>query len=262
MPARPSVAKASHTAPRDRLATNGGDKCGLNQRGFTLTELLIGSTLGLLVLAGALRLYQGNALATAASLRLTRLNYEARELLGHMAAEARRHGYWATTPGLDAPADNPFMQSARDLRIGHHPNEAAASCLLYSYDLNTDREVGIGSLTAAGPHTNRANMELFGFRLSRGRLQQRQGGRQHGCDAGRWQSLTGADTRVTRLRFRLISDCLNLQRPGQPCRRGEPAQLVRSLELRLAAEARSDPDVQVALDTRVRLPNDRLVRQW
>ncbi|WP_201343940.1 prepilin-type N-terminal cleavage/methylation domain-containing protein [Thiohalobacter sp. COW1] len=262
MPARSSVAKASHTAPWNRLATNGGKKCGLHQRGFTLTELLIGSTLGLIVLAGALRLYQGNALATAASLRLTRLNYEARELLGHMAVDARRSGYWAGTPGLDAPADNPFMQAPHTLRTGRHPGEPSASCLLYSYDLNADREVGIGSLTAVGPHTNRANMELFGFRLSRGRLQQRQGGRHHGCDAGRWQNLTGSDTRVTRLEFRLHRDCLNLQRLGQACRRGEPAQLLRRLDIRLRAESRSDPDVSVTLQTRVRLANDRLLRQW
>ncbi|MAT65866.1 MAG: hypothetical protein CMN57_09500 [Gammaproteobacteria bacterium] len=243
-------------------ATNGGEKCGLSQRGFTLTELLIGSTLGLLVLAGALRLYQGNALATAASLRFTRLNYEARELLGHMAAEARRSGYWAATPGLDAPADNPFMRAAHTLRTGRYPGEPPASCLLYSYDLNADRRVGIGSLATAAPDTSRANMELFGFRLSRGRLQQRQGGRHYGCDAGRWQSLTGSDTRITRLEFRLQRDCLNLQRLGQACRRGEPAQLLRSLDIRLTAESRSDPDVSVALQTRLRLANDRLLRQW
>lgn len=234
----------------------------LAQRGFTLTELLIGSTLGLIVLAGALRLYQGNAMATAANLRLTRLNYEARELLGHIATEARRSGYWAATPGVQAPADNPFMRPARDLRISQHASEPPDSCLLYSYDLNADRRVGIGSLATAGPDTSRANMELFGFRLSRSRLQQRLGGRHYGCDNGRWQSLTGSDTRVTRLRFRMHRDCLNLQRLGNACRRGEPAQLVRSLEVQLAAEARSDPDVSVTLSTRVRLPNDRLVRQW
>lgn len=234
----------------------------LKQHGFTLTELLIGSTLGLIVLAGALRLYQGNALATAANLRLARLNYEVRELVAHMATEARRSGYWAATPGVHAPMDNPFMRAAHTLRPARHPSEPPDSCLLYSYDLNGDRRVGIGSLTTAGPDTSRTNLELFGFRLSRARLQQRLGGRHYGCGSGRWQSLTGSNTRVTRLAFRLQRDCLNLQRLGQPCRRGEPAQLVRSLEIRLAAESRSDPDPKVALTSRVRLPNDRLVRQW
>jgi hypothetical protein len=36
MPARSSVAKASHAAPLNRLATNGGEKCGLSIRRFQL----------------------------------------------------------------------------------------------------------------------------------------------------------------------------------------------------------------------------------
>jgi hypothetical protein len=35
-PARPSVAKASHSAPLNRLATNPGEKCGLRKRPLPL----------------------------------------------------------------------------------------------------------------------------------------------------------------------------------------------------------------------------------
>lgn len=234
----------------------------LRQRGFTLTELLIGSTLGLIVLAGALQLYQSNVMATNANLRLTRLNYEARAILNLIATEVRRTGYWAGTPGRDPVMDNPFMRTAFDLHLGHHPKEAGNTCVLYSYDRYADKQVGVGSASIQTPMTTRTNMELFGFRLSRQRIQMRNGGRHYDCGSGSWQTLTGADTRVSRLEFSLQSDCLNIARLGQNCQQGQPAQLIRTLNIKLAAHAASDPNTAIRLNTRIHLPNDRMIRHW
>ncbi|HEY9199287.1 MAG TPA: prepilin-type N-terminal cleavage/methylation domain-containing protein, partial [Gammaproteobacteria bacterium] len=105
----------------------------LKQRGFSLTELMIGSTVGLIVIAGAVQLYLVNLRATTDNLRLSRLNQELRASLDLLQNDLRRAGYWTFTPVLDSPTDNPFQSADNRLRIGNAAGEADASCVLYSY---------------------------------------------------------------------------------------------------------------------------------
>ncbi len=138
------------------------------QRGFSLTELMIGSALGLFVIAGALQLYAANVRAAADTLRVSRLNQELRAALQLLGNELRRAGYWAGEPGIDPHAGNPFQSAANDIRIGRLDGETTASCLLYAYDRNGDKRVGIGPSGLPGPHESAANLEQFGVRLRAG----------------------------------------------------------------------------------------------
>lgn len=229
------------------------------QRGFSLTELMIGSALGLFVIAGALQLYAANVRAAADTLHVSRLNQELRAVLQLLGNELRRAGYWAGEPGVDPHAGNPFQSAANDIRIDRLDGEAAASCLLYAYDLNGDKRVGVGPGGLPGPYESAANLEQFGVRLRDGRLQLRTGGRTFTCDAGSWQALTGPDTQITALRFTLQQRCLNLREDGGPCASGDPALLRRRVTITLAGRSRADPSVQQRIETEVLIANDRLL---
>ncbi len=227
--------------------------------GFSLTELMIGSVIGLIVIVGALNLYSANVRATADNLRGARLNQELRGMLDMMQSELRRAGYWGGEPGLDNPADNPFQSLANDIQIDRVGSEPADSCVLYSYDLNGDKLVGTGPSGGGGPGTSNINLEQFGFRLRGGRLQLRTGGRSLRCDSGSWQALSDPDTEITALRFSSTERCVNLLDPTQPCASGDTVLLRRGVHIELSARSRSDTTVHYAVETDLVLANDKLI---
>ena len=231
----------------------------LGQRGFSLTELMVGSAVGLLVLAGALQLYVVNIRATSDTVRLSRLNQELRGTLDLLTNDLRRAGYWAFTPGIDTPTDNPFQTAANDVQLGNSTGEPENSCILYSYDLNNDLRVGVGPSGVAGPTTSTSNLEQFGFRLRAGQMQMRNGGSPFNCTSGSWQAITDADTEVTDLQFALQETCINLLDVELPCTAGDPGLLRRSVSIALRARSRSDTTITHQLTNSVALANDKLL---
>lgn len=230
----------------------------LKQRGFSLTELMVGSAVGLLVIAGALQLYLLNLRATNDNLRLSRLNQELRATLDLVRNDVRRAGYWMLEPGTDAPSDNPFQSTGNDIRLGRATGETASSCILYSYDLNGDRLVGVGPSGPSGPATSTDNLEQFGMRLRNGQVQLRNGGTAFECAAGSWQAVTDPDTEITRLHFELIEDCHNLGDTAHDCVAGDAALLRRQIRIALSARSRSDPNIVQELTNTVAIANDKL----
>lgn len=231
----------------------------LRQRGFSLTELMVGSTVGLLVIAGALQLYVVNLRATSDTLRLSRLNQELRGTLDLLTNDLRRAGYWAFTPGSTTPLDNPFQADGNDLRLGQSTGETEHSCILYSYDLNGDLRVGVGPSGVASPTTSTSNLEQFGFRLRAGQIQMRNGGSPFNCTSGSWQAITDTDTEITGLQFELQETCINLLDVEQLCTAGDPGMLRRSVNIALQARSRSDEAITHQLTNSVALANDKLL---
>ncbi|WP_297528586.1 prepilin-type N-terminal cleavage/methylation domain-containing protein [Thiohalobacter sp.] len=227
----------------------------LRTAGFTLTELMIGLTLGLLVIGGGYRFYQLNLNASQVALAAARLDGEARAALTLMAGDLRRAGFRAFDPTVQPAAASPFGPVG-DLRLGQAPGEAADSCVLFSYDRNADGLLGVGRSGQGGPGRNRVNVEQFGFRLQGGALEVRLAGATHDCASGQWQDLTSTATRVTALRFRVADQCLDPARPGQPCRSGQPALLRKQLTIDLTAASRVPGGPTVRLSRRVRPRND------
>ncbi|MFN2308481.1 MAG: hypothetical protein ABR553_01920 [Gammaproteobacteria bacterium] len=231
----------------------------LKQAGFSLTELMIGSTVGLLVIASALHLYALNVRATADTLRASRLNQELRATLELLRGDLRRAGYWAGEPGDTRPLDNPFLAAGGDLASGQVDGEPDHSCILYSYDVNGDGQVGVGPGGTAAAHATTANLEQFGFRLRNAQVQMRNGGTPFSCTGGSWQAVSEPDTAVTQLRFTLRNDCLRLPDTTQPCEAGAPALLRRQVRITLDAHSRSDPAITQQLATTVTIANDKLL---
>ncbi len=222
-------------------------------------ELMVGSTVGLLVIAGALQLYVVNLRATSDTLQLSRLNQELRGTLDLLTNDLRRAGYWAFTPGTVSPLENPFQTDANDLQLGQGTGEIENSCILYSYDLNSDLQVGVGPSGVAGPTTSTSNLEQFGFRLRAGQIQMRNGGSSFNCTSGSWQAVTDADTEITVLQFGLQETCINLLDVEQACTAGDPGLLRRSVNIALQARSRSDTAITHQLTNSVALANDKLL---
>lgn len=234
----------------------------LNQSGFSLTELMVGSTVGLLVLAAALHLYALNVRATADTLRVSRLNQELRATLELLRGDLRRAGYWAGEPGFVQPQDNPFQAPGNDIVLGHAVDEDADSCILYGYDANGDRRVGIGPSGTADATTSTDNLEQFGFRLRNGQVQMRNGGSPFTCAGGSWQAISDPDTAITRLQFTMREACFNVADTAQPCVAGTPALLRRRVRIVIEGRVRSHPGIVQRLDTTVSIANDKLVTAY
>lgn len=234
----------------------------LRQRGFSLTELMIGSAIGLIVIAGAVQLYLLNLRATTDNLRLSRLNQELRATLDLLQNDLRRAGYWSFAPGVDSPADNPFQNQDNRLRLGHAPGENDDSCILYSYDANADGRVGVGAAGSPNFTASTANLEQFGFRLRDGQIQMRSGGSVFDCRSGSWQNVSDPDTEITALHFTLTETCSNLRDPEAACSGGDPALLQRRVIVAIDGRSRSDTAVAHQLTSTVTVANDRLLTAY
>lgn len=80
-------------------------RTGLQQRGFTLVELLVSITIGL-VLSGALVVtYLGNLQTNQATMALAQMHEDGQAALGMIAQQLRQAAYNPAPPGADAPRD-------------------------------------------------------------------------------------------------------------------------------------------------------------
>ncbi|EGV16519.1 hypothetical protein [Thiocapsa marina] len=237
------------------------------QIGVTLTELLVGTTVGALVLTGISATYLMGVRATTQNIQQARLHQELRAVLDLMQQDIHRAGYWAFPAGTSSdPAENPFQQTIdgfnTNLRIGAVGGEAAASCLLYSYDLNDNGKVGCGSCSPEEDALlDGANVEMFGFRLRNGSIQLRM--RKDEDDdtfdcasgSGRWERITDDNNvRITTLRFDIPS-------PTTPCASGELCRTARAVDILLIGELKHSPDVRLRLEATAAVRNDRYFRQ-
>jgi len=224
------------------------------QRGLSLVELMTGTALGLLVVAGAISLLAGQLGATRRLMLEARVQQDLRSTADLMTRELRRSGYWGqalagvpavlpaaeaggTTQAPTAPPRNPYAALSAD---------AGAATLGYSLSRDATEN---GSVDLN---------ERFGLRLNRSEhtLQMLTG-------SGTWQTLT--DPAVVTLpddglAIALIETPVDLRQicpsacTGIDC----PRLTVREARLTLKARATADPSLQRQLETRVRLRNDRL----
>ncbi|MCG6895752.1 MAG: hypothetical protein LJE61_10670 [Thiocapsa sp.] len=248
------------------------------QSGVTLTALMVGMTVGALVLAGTSAVYLLTARGAAENIRLARLNQELRAAMEVMEQDLLRAGHWEFPDGAD-PADNPFRLEIsgiqNDLSIGSAIGEASGSCVTYSYDLNANSLIGVcdGCTPIASPFDgdayDRANVEMFGFRLRGGALQIRTrlasaSDPAFDCDSGHWEAVTSNDVRVTRLRFDITAGETTNLNPAkartEPCTDDDLCQQVRSVDIMLAGQLAGDPAVNQTFASRVAVRNDRYWR--
>ncbi len=226
------------------------------QTGVTLTDLLVGTTVGALVLIGISTTYVLGARSTSQNVEQARLNQELRAVLEIMQQDIRRAGYWDMSEADDPdPAQNPFQSSIdgidRRLRTGQVAGESTESCILYSYDLE---------------HDNPTAMTMFGFRLRHQSVQMRTGpssvdDKTFACTigSGSWERITSEDVRITTLRFTITIAQTNLapEKEDAACATNELCRETRQVAILIAGRIRDDQAVRQSLQATVAVRNDR-----
>jgi prepilin peptidase dependent protein B len=201
-----------------------------NQRGFTLTELIISVAIGLVVTSGVIGVFLAVNGSSADTLKRSKLNGQIAGAIGIMANDIKRAGFWGDM-GLDesvTPDINPFNQfNSTTLEVRNVAGNAlvpvsdyvtggannGGDCIVYTYDANQN-----GLLEATEDDT-----DIVGFRLTDGVIQMRLNGDAAGnpphnscADANdNWQNLTDANLiNITELTFQLGNSlCINNTEP-------------------------------------------------
>lgn len=233
------------------------------QHGFTLIELMLAITLGLIVIAATIGIYITTIKGSTDTINSARLNYDLDSLMSLMVNDIRRAGYWGGAVAGANSATNPFTIGIANIQI------PTAGCILYTYDADADGIVD-------------AN-EYYGFKRvsssSLGSVLMRTAGTTTAdCSDGSWETLTlnsGTQSlNITTLTFDITAyKCLNVTTPSAyngSCAAmvtaglllsGEKAIESRQIDIVLSGQLVNDPNVTKTLNGTVKVRNDRIFKQ-
>ncbi|NOR51909.1 MAG: hypothetical protein GQ470_04750 [Gammaproteobacteria bacterium] len=211
------------------------------QAGVTLVELLVGMSVGLIVVGGALTIYVNTVSSSASTIQSSVLNQEMNAIMQLVSSDIRRAGYWLDTNTSSVTDPNPFTDSAYEYNItigtwdadSSGSDEAASTCITFAYDRNQNSQVGLGDggldVTAGRLFTDgsaiedQSNMEIFGFRYDsiNGDIEMRQSGSSgdnFDCSDGSWWDMNDPDV-VTITSFSIDTantSCTNISLEATP----------------------------------------------
>ncbi len=232
--------------------------------GFSLVELMISITVGLVVLGGVVGIFSSSVKSNADALKMTRLNQELQATMSMMTRDIRRAEYWrnATSAiGGDIPTPTPNTNPFTLDTPSNYSGEAANSCITFSYDMDADGNIDLGS-TSTAP-TNDAD-ERFGFRLRDQAIEMRREGLA--CAVVNWVDIADdKSTQITTLQFTLKTQPpIDLDGPATPsppggcvtgC--GTSTINVREVQITLEGRLKNDTSVKRTLQETVRIRSDR-----
>jgi Tfp pilus assembly protein PilW len=204
------------------------------QRGLSIVELMVGLTVGLLVIAGAAVFFANQIQHTRRSVIEARLQQDLRAATVLLVRDLRRAGHWqAALQNTQWPAkDNPY----RDVTVAD-----AQQTITYQYSRDSDGDNDVVD----------AN-EQFGFRVTQQTLYARAG-------TGQWQSLTDRQQlRITRLQFAVDSEVAAAQHACMVACSGAACPQAAMRLVRYDIEAQAAPphaDVRQRLQGVVRVRN-------
>lgn len=236
------------------------------QRGVTLIELMIGLTVGALVMAGAITLFAKISFSGLENTRSIRLNQQLRATLDFIHRDLQRAGYVkAFDPALPASVASWNVQDADGNYTGRAAMAATigqfgvitivGNCIDYSYDQDKD-----GVLDA---------VESVGFRLNAGAVQSGIGVDCTDLGVGDWEGITSAEVTITALTFAEdAADSITYEVVGDEVDGnadnfadcdvvGETCLHRRKINIVLTGALASDATVTVSLRDDVKIKNDR-----
>ncbi len=251
-------------------------------RGFTLVELLVGITLGLIVAAGAMAMFVSIARSTSTIVQTNRLQQELRSIALVMTRDIRRAGYSGIVPGVDFNGDgfpnntqtsaaviidavrtdllfNPHMSSSADIRV--YNAAGANDCILFSYNIDADLP------SANTPAVVEAD-EWYGYRRQvvngRGVVQMKTAGASPAnCTTGTWAPISSDEFDVTALTFTMTTaeieiDNLSGGTEGV-CETNDSCQCIRTVDVDMAVRLVGNNDVSTVMSDSVKVRNDKVV---
>ncbi|MEE9343730.1 MAG: prepilin-type N-terminal cleavage/methylation domain-containing protein [Gammaproteobacteria bacterium] len=232
-----------------------------SERGFSLIEIMIASSISLAAVGSVIHMHSLIFAHTSRQLQTDHLRNTVQDILFLMEIDIRRSGYWAFDEENKQLHENPFQTAGNDLRVQSYTSEPADSCLLYSYDINKNGKVGVGTCRGAGctEDTDASNVEQLGFRLKNKALQMRYAGSPLTCSSGRWQALTEKTIIVSKFQILLETQCQNLSVADAPCLIGHNQQLSRKLIITLSAHRKDSNIAEVTASKTIHIKNDKLL---
>gem|GEM_PF-5358515 len=235
--------------------------------GFSLVELMIATTISLLILSAVLAFYS-RSIRDVSQLNIRmQMTQQLAAMLQIMQDDVRRAGYWSTAHLAGSPAfqlipnentDPPFFLPL-DVKIN-----AARSCISYSYDKQP--------LSA-----DTGSEDLHAFRLKNGQIQSLQQAKLAAFKAdpcanaaGTWMSINDAEyLKITHLLFdyaalQCIDENGNFQSgnaadvacQGLMDQTGKRILARRKIKIRVEAESVSDDKLKLEMSRIVRINND------
>ena len=215
------------------------------EHGVTLIELMIGLTLGLILMAGTLALFAGHLTSNNELMRTTRLNNELRGAMDMIVRDIRRASYWGNsisgvwypnTPGIQV---NPFLQI----------DAANAGQFTYRYDNNGDGIVDTNETYRFQRNATDGTIELV----------------QLAADGNTATSTVPVSdeqlTEITQLAFALTDRTATttcLKTGAGPTTPTPPLLHIRQITVTITGRLRADTTVTRTLSESVRLRNDRV----
>ena len=212
------------------------------QSGVSVTELMIGIVVGMIIIAGTLGMFSAHLRSNNDLMRSTRLNNELRGTMDLIVRDLRRAGYWGNStsgvwyPGIPLLISNPFF----DVDAG------TAGQITYRYDVNGNGDIDPNDTVRMRRNATDGTVEL-----------------QQLASNGAVLSTTplsdGDLTNITALTFTLTdrtatSTCLKAG--AGPVAPTPPLIHVRNVQVTLTGQLRADPAVTRTLTESVRLRND------
>ena len=252
---------------------------GSKQGGVTLVELMVGSAVGLIVLAAVLASYISVARSASEILASAKLNTELRAAMDMMVRDIRRAGSWTATALEREQGKNPFTQ-----RLDPPTDDSTIHTDITIHDGGKAIEFSYN-----GSFLGSAEGTVFGYRLDDKAIKTLQcnidSAQPNQCQTGNllttgWEKLTDDDNVVIEaLSFGTLgSRCMNLTNGGQTwvissastlpgCDAAVPGydattndRLLerRQIWVRLAGRLKERPEFTMVLEQAVLLPNDRV----
>ncbi len=228
------------------------------QRGISLIELMVGITVGMIVVAGASLMMTGQLAEHRRLMLETQVQQDLRAAADLMLRDLRRSGSWAVpmrgvwspSPSDAAPIPNVYADVSLTQMQG-------SPVLEYSYSRHQDRLSPVAP-PAVSPEDNivSSSTERFGFKLEGGILKFRLG------DA--YQPLTDPNTlRITAFNVVMNEQALVLAEfCDKPCQAGNtacpPRQMLRRFDISLTGQAAHDPEVVRSIRLSSRMRNDQI----
>ena len=216
-----------------------------HQRGLSLVELMVGITIGLIVVAATTVLFSAQLGESRRLIAEAQVQQDLRASADIIARELRRSG--------NLGFDWELQAYVRATGSSVEPLASLASRNLSS--VGTDDEVTFEYYPSGSSSTP---ADGFGFKLvvDRGVLQTR-------LVAGGWQDLTDPATmRVTEFAVTRLPDIVSKIPCARPCPSSDtscwPSVNQRSFQIRITARHRTFPEIERTHESRVRLRNDHL----
>lgn len=215
-----------------------------SSRGLSIVELLVGTAVGLVVVAAGTAVVTHHARENRALQIEARLMQDLRTAADIVSRDLRRAAYWAgSASGVRSDDGSAVLANPYALVT---PEAAASDTVRLSFSRDASENDAVDG------------NERFGFRLRNGAIELQLGD-------GNWQSLTDPATlAVTAFEVEPRTEETRLERfCAEPCAVGSttcpPRQQVRSFAVSIEARAVADPGVRRSVQAGARLRNASVV---